>query len=37
MPTITRIEDLINPQVMADMIGAKIDKKIVLDIFNKIK
>ncbi len=33
---ITKIADLINPQVMADMISAKIEKKIVVTPFAKI-
>ena len=32
----TRIQDLINPQVMADMISAKVAKKIVVSPFAKI-
>ena len=36
MPNTTRIEDLISPQVMSDMIGAKIDKKIVVAPFAKV-
>ena len=32
----TRIQDLINPQVMADMISAKVTKKIVVSPFAKI-
>lgn len=36
MPTVTRVDDLINPQVMADIIGAKIEKKIVVAPFAKV-
>lgn len=32
----TRIQDLINPQVMADMISGKVSKKIVISPFAKI-
>lgn len=32
----TKLADLINPQVMADMISAKIPKKIVVAPFAKI-
>ena len=35
MPT-TKIADLINPQVMADMISAKVEKKIVVAPFAKV-
>lgn len=35
MPT-TKISDLINPQVMADMISAKINQKIVVSPFAKV-
>lgn len=33
---ITKIENLVNPQVMADMISAKIEKKIVVTPFAKV-
>ena len=33
---LTKIEDLINPEVMADMISAKIEKKIVVTPFAKL-
>ncbi len=33
---LTKIENLINPEVMADMISAKIDKKIVVTPFAKV-
>ena len=32
----TKIADLINPEVMADMISAKIEKKLVVTPFAKI-
>ena len=32
----TRIADLVNPEVMADMISGKIDKKIVVAPFAKV-
>ena len=32
----TKITDLINPQVMADMISAKVSKKIVVAPFAKV-
>ena len=32
----TKINDLINPQVMADMISAKVEKKIVVAPFAKV-
>lgn len=35
MPT-TKIADLINPQVMADMISAKVEKKIIVAPFAKV-
>ena len=34
--SLTKIEDLINPEVMADMISAKIEKKIVVTPFAKV-
>ena len=34
--SLTKIEDLINPEVMADMISAKIEKKIVVTPFAKL-
>lgn len=33
---LTKLEDLINPQVMADMISAKVEKKIVVAPFAKL-
>lgn len=32
----TSIQDLVNPKVMADMISAKIEKKIVVAPFAKV-
>ena len=34
--SLTKITNLINPEVMADMISAKIEKKIVVSPFAKI-
>ena len=36
MPETTTIQDLVNPQVMADMISAKITSKIVVTPFAKV-